>query len=129
MKKARKIILLALIAMMPASFCAAQRWRMRGSSNGIIYTEGGVPVNEDTVKTAREIASHSTGTPNWTNEVGFEKDVFTFVRIIRDWSPYDSPSAGSWITDFPDSDLNFSFRLQHLTALKVEPTIQIKQLL
>ena len=78
-------------------------------------------MNEDTVKTAREIASHSTGTPNWTNEVGFEKDVFTFVRIIRDWSPYDSPSAGSWITDFPDSDLNLSFRLQQVTSLKVDP--------
>ncbi len=28
--------------------------------------------------------SHSTGTPDWTNAPGFEKDVFTFVRIIRD---------------------------------------------
>ena len=26
-----------------------------------------------------------------------------------------------WSTDFPDSDLNFSFRLQQLTALKVNP--------
>jgi len=115
------IPLLALIAMLPALSCAAQRWRIRASSDGIIYTEGGVPVNQDTVKTAREIPTHSTGTPTWTNEVGFEKDVFTFVRIIRDWSPYDSPSAGSWITDFPDSDLNLSFRLQQVTSLKVDP--------
>jgi len=119
--KARKILLLALIAALPAGFCVAQRWRNRAPSDGIIYTEGGVPVNEETVKTAREIASHSTVTPNWTNEAGFEKDVFTFVRIIRDWSPYDSPTAGSWITDFPDSDLNLSFRLQQMTSLKVDP--------
>ena len=26
-----------------------------------------------------------------------------------------------WATDFPDSDLNFSFRLQQLTSLKVNP--------
>ena len=26
-----------------------------------------------------------------------------------------------WRTDFPDSDLNFSFRLQQLTSLKVNP--------
>ena len=28
---------------------------------------------------------------------------------------------GDWRTDFPDSDLNFSFRLQQLTSLNVEP--------
>ena len=30
-------------------------------------------------------------------------------------------AAGRWATDFPDSDLNFSFRLQQLTSLKVNP--------
>ncbi len=29
--------------------------------------------------------------------------------------------VGGWMTDFPDSDLNFSFRLQQLTSLKVAP--------
>ncbi len=125
---ARKIFLLALIATLPALFCAAQRWRARASDGGIIYTEGGEPVNEETVRTAREIASHSTGTPNWTNAAGFEQDVFTFVRIIRDWSPFDSPSAGSWITDFPDSDLNLSFRLQQMTSLKVDPDGRVMRL-
>ena len=28
---------------------------------------------------------------------------------------------GGWLTDLPDSDLNFSFRLQQLTSLKVNP--------
>jgi hypothetical protein len=127
-EKGRRILLLALIGTLPVAFCAAQRWRNRPSSDGIIYTEGGVPVNEETVKTAREIESHSTGTPNWTNEAGFETDVFTFVRIIRDSSPYDSPSAGSWITDFPDSDLNLSYRLQQMTSLKVDPNGRVLRL-
>ena len=60
----------------------------------------------DRVRTAREIASHSTGTPEWTNAPGFEKDVFTFVRIIRARDQSGPRTAGSWITDFPDSDLN-----------------------
>ena len=29
--------------------------------------------------------------------------------------------AAAGLTDFPDSDLNFSFRLQQLTSLKVNP--------
>jgi len=33
------------------------------------------------VRTAREVESHSVGTPNWKIEEGFQKDVFTFVRI------------------------------------------------
>ena len=93
----------------------------RYGNGDMIRTEGGVWVDQTKVRTAREIASHSTGTPNWTNAPGFEKDVFTFVRIIRDRDPYGSRSAGSWITDFPDSDLNFSFRLQQLTSIKVDP--------
>ena len=49
-------------------------------------------VDARTVKTAREIASHSTGTPEWTNPPEFAHDVFTFVRIIRDRDPYGSPT-------------------------------------
>jgi Domain of unknown function (DUF4159) len=108
--------------------CAAQNWggrRFRGGGrygNGdMVRTEGGEWVDSTKVQTAREIASHSTGTPDWTNTPGFEKDVFTFVRIIRDRDPDGSPSAGNWITDFPDSDLNLSFRLQQVTSLRTSP--------
>ncbi len=117
----RKWFLFAVIAALPAGWCVSQPWRYRTSANGIVYTEGGVPVDENTVRTAREIASHSTDTPMWTNAPGFETDVFTFVRIIRDASPYSPDRAGNWITDFPDSDLNLSFRLQQMTSLKVDP--------
>ena len=69
------------------------------------------------------------GVPEWQNDPEFQHDVFTFVRI-----KYDSPNTyrgfgyggwrgggWQWRTDFPDSDLNFSFRLQQLTSLKVNP--------
>src|SRR5262245_54994407 len=68
------------------------------------------------------------GVPNWAVEERFKHDVFTFVRVEYDsfrggygrrrggWGGW-----GGWATDWPDSDLNFSFRLQQLTSLKVNP--------
>ncbi|HVS52757.1 MAG TPA: DUF4159 domain-containing protein [Opitutaceae bacterium] len=73
----------------------------------------------DDAKTAREVPSHSTGTPVWTNPHGFEKDVFTFVRVKRGRAPY--APGGRWSTDTPDSDLNLSYRLQQMTSLRVDP--------
>ncbi len=69
--------------------------------------------------TPREMVQHAGETPNWTNAPGFEKDVFTFARIRRARTPYSR--GGPWDTDTPDSDLNLSFRLQQMTALKVDP--------
>ncbi|MBI1374035.1 MAG: DUF4159 domain-containing protein [Phycisphaera sp.] len=58
------------------------------------------------------------GVPVWEVNKQMPHDLFTFVRI-----EYDSYGGrfGAWQTDFPDSDLNFSFRLQQLTSLKVAP--------
>jgi hypothetical protein len=99
----------------------AQQRRFRGGGfgggRGGEWGEGGF-IGDDT-RTAREVPSHSTGTPNWTNAPGFEKDAFTFVRIRRDRSPYKS--GASWSTDTPDSDLNLSYRLQQMTSIKVDP--------
>src|SRR5262245_52979709 len=99
--------LIVLILFVVAGAALAQRFRggrgYRGWSwgdSGIIETEGGVPVDVDSVRTAREIASHSTETANWTNTPGFEKDVFTFARIIYRHGGYRSGSGWGWITDF-----------------------------
>jgi len=122
-KRAQRIVAGLLPALLLLTVGTAQNWHWRdrfGHSN-MIRTEGGEWVDETKVRTAREIASHSTGTPEWTNPPGFEKDVFTFVRIIRDRDPDASPTSGSWITDFPDSDLNLSYRLQQFTSMRVDP--------
>src|SRR5947208_5346078 len=111
----KKFSLLMLLFPLLAGALGAQRWR------------GGMPGGDDyypefeTCRTAREVPWHSTAPPNWTNEAGFEKDVFAFARIRRDRRPYGSWRAGFWWTDFPDSDLNLSFRLQQMTSLKVDP--------
>ena len=83
---------------------------------------GGGGWSSDATK-ARELPSGSTGTPTWTNPRGFEKDVFTFARI-RYASGYGGGyyrRGGNWLTDAPDSDLNLSYRLQQMTAMRVDP--------
>ncbi len=123
MKSRLTQFVLAAALVLGLGVCVAQNWRWgdRYGNGNMVRTEGGEWVDQTKVKTAREIASHSTGTPEWTNAPGFEKDVFTFVRIIRDRDPEGSPSAGNWITDFPDSDLNLSYRLQQVTSLRTDP--------
>jgi hypothetical protein len=67
--------------------------------------------------------------PHWAPDKQFSEDVFTFVRI-RYSSGYGGGYGrggrgryrrGSWATDYPDSDLNFSYRLQQLTSMEVNP--------
>ena len=57
--------------------------------------------------------------PTWAVDEQFRGDLFTFVRI-RYRSTYERQSL-AWYTDYPDADLNLSFRLQQLTTLKVSP--------
>lgn len=59
--------------------------------------------------------------PRWDVDKSFLKDTFTFARVHYD-SHYGGRSrGGGWAVDFPDSDLNFSLRLQQLTCMKVNP--------
>ena len=62
-----------------------------------------------------------TGVPEWENDPEFAKDVFTFARIVYRSEHWGGRGGGGWTTDWPASDLNFSFRLQQLTSMKVNP--------
>ena len=111
----KPVALLAGIGLLSASMALAQRygWRWGG---------GETSIPEDyPVRTAREVETHSTETPRWTNTPGFEKDVFTFVRVRYHRDPYGPRRAGYCYTDFPDSDLNLSYRLQQMTSILVDP--------
>jgi Domain of unknown function (DUF4159) len=71
-------------------------------------------------------SQHSEPTPEWKYEPGFEKDVFTFVRIIystggRGRRGFGWGGSGRWMTDWPDADLNLAWRLQQMTSLHVDP--------
>jgi hypothetical protein len=103
-----RIFAIALVFLAVATFGLAQ-WRGRWRDDG-----------------------DRAGVPLWENDAEFKQDVFTFARV-----QYDSYRGrgwgrgwrrGGWATDFPDSDLNFSFRLQQLTSLKVNPNPVIVRL-
>ena len=87
------------------------------------------------------------GVPDWQVAPAFEHDVFTFVRIEYDsgggywdgggrrggrgrggWGGRGGRGGGDWSTDYPDSDLNFAYRLHQLTAMEVNPEGKILRL-
>lgn len=111
----RRLILASLLlSLAVAAFAQRRGWGWRRS-------------NTDGATTARELESHSTGTPIWENPPAFDKDVFTFARIRYDSRGYGR-DVDRWDTDLPDSDLNFSFRLQQMTSMKVDPNGRILRL-
>lgn len=59
------------------------------------------------------------GVPDWKVDEKFKDDVFTFCRIR--YNSYGGSRYGKWATDYPDADLNFSYRLQQLTSLHTHP--------
>lgn len=68
--------------------------------------------------------ANRNGVPTWDVDPHFKHDVFTFVRI-----KYNSFGRwGRWATDYPDSDLNFPFRLQQLTSMKVDPNGRVLEI-
>ncbi len=68
----------------------------------------------------RGIEQDRRGVPTWEVDERFPGDTFTFARVRYD-SYYGRGGGGGWRTDYPDSDLNFSLRLQQLTTIKVNP--------
>lgn len=60
------------------------------------------------------------GVPDWTVKPHMPDDLFTFARV-RYSSDGRGRGGGGWSTDYPDSDLNFSYRLQELTSIEVHP--------
>jgi hypothetical protein len=93
------------------------------SSSG--RSRGGYMGGRDDLTKPRQMPSGSTGTPEWENPKAFEKDVWTFARIRYSSGyggyAYYGRGGGNWMTDTPDSDLNFSYRLQQMTSMKVDP--------
>jgi len=118
----RKKSFILLATLSGACVLLAQRYRPRYGGG-----EGWLP-EDAPVRTAREVPTHSTEFPRWTNAPGFEKDVFTFARVRYKRHPYAGWSAGYCFIDFPDSDLNLSYRLQQLTSMQVDPNGRVLNL-
>jgi hypothetical protein len=103
-----------------------------GPSDNFVRIEGGQVINEDEVRTARETDSHATGTANWTNAPGFNGDSFVFARVIFKSEAGVSRRGGlrwlGWWVDYPDADLNLSYRLQQITSIKTDPDGRVLKL-
>jgi hypothetical protein len=113
-----RLVLLALLLALTAGVVTAQRRGRYMNPN---------------IQTAREAEQNSVQTPNWENPEGFKKDVFTFVRIKysthgRRGSNGYWFGSGRWAIDFPDADLNISYRLQQMTSLKVDPNGRVLEI-
>jgi hypothetical protein len=136
MARRHKSVSLGAAVAMGASACFAQFFggsSIAQNSNedegpSLVRTEGSGIIDENAVRTAREVISHSTGTPMWDNPPAFVHDVFTFTRAIFKVGPTLSPRPSfhhgrrlGWWVDFPDADLNLSYRLQQMTSMKVDP--------
>src|SRR5687767_5724251 len=59
--------------------------------------------------------------PTWPVSAELPNDNFTFARLRYNSYGRRWGRGGSWLTDYPDCDLNFSYRLQQLTAIQVNP--------
>jgi len=122
--------LLLVAAVLTAGICVAQ-FQPRSGSGRLVRIEGGAVVDEDTVRTARETSTHSMDTTAWTNAPGFEPDVFTFARVIFQSDPSSGWGRGrrlGWWVDYPDADLNLSYRLQQLTSIRTDPDARVLKL-
>jgi uncharacterized protein DUF4159 len=81
-------------------------------------------------RTAREADPKRMATPDWTLDPRFKRDVFTFARIKYsvDGTYGWGHTLERWAIDFPDSDLNFSYRLQQVTSIKANPEGHVLEL-
>lgn len=66
------------------------------------------------------------GAPAWELDQEFRSDVFTFVRVKYPSGRFFGWEK--WTIDYPDADLNLSYRLQQLTALKTHPDGRVLEL-
>jgi hypothetical protein len=62
------------------------------------------------------------GTPDWDLPLGFESDVFLFRRIkYRSARSYGPWGYDKWAIDYPDAEINMSYRMQQLTSIRTHP--------
>jgi hypothetical protein len=96
-----------------AALAASAVAQFRGGGRRITAPEPGQPVDRG-------------GIPTWPVDPHFRKDLFTFARV-KYRSTYERQSL-AWYTDYPDADLNLSFRLQQYSSIKVDPEPKVVEL-
>lgn len=75
-------------------------------------------------KNAREMIPDGVEMPTWKVDPEFLYDSFAFVRVqypVDGFYGVGHDPDNRWKIDAPDSDLNFSWRLQQMTSMAVHP--------
>jgi hypothetical protein len=116
--------LVAVLVLVGCLVWAADNDSLGGTPTNFGIKDGSMPENP------REFRRNGQDIyPSWPVSKEMPNDVFTFARI-RYNSVYGGRSGRGgygrgggrqWSTDYPDSDLNMSYRLQQLTSLQVNP--------
>ena len=101
MNRRHGIVLIALLAIC----CTAAAFAQFGGRRGRYRNHQGAAGR-----------AQRNGVPDWKVDEKFRSDVFTFARIR-----YRSMRGWAWDTDYPEADLNFSYRLQQLTSIHTNP--------
>ena len=110
----KTLIVLCILGLAAAALAQMEEGRRRGRGFGRGAAMGAGPVDRGNV-------------PTWPVDEKFSTDLFTFARI-RYSSSGPERSSFAWWTDFPDADLNLSYRLQQMTSMKVNPEPKIVDL-
>lgn len=124
MFKIRRILTGAVVVILAASICAAQFGGRRGGGAGR-YRAGEFLSGDEPIQ---PLPADRVGIPTWPVDSQFQRDAFTFVRLrysngtsTRVNRGFGPGTATSWLNDWPDGDLNLSYRLQQMTSMKVNP--------
>ncbi|MBM3847950.1 MAG: DUF4159 domain-containing protein [Verrucomicrobia bacterium] len=76
-------------------------------------------------RNARDMVPDGMEMPQWTVDPEFLYDAFAFVRVRYEVDGFFGRGTGGryerWLTDAPDSEINFGWRLQQMTSMLVHP--------
>lgn len=109
------LFLVTLIPMAGIAVFAQAQWGPQGGGASPSTIRSGPGLRE--MGGNRPAPPGRSGVPEWTIDNRFDSDIFTFVRIEYD----GAYGRSTWRVDYPAADLNFSYRLEELTSMKVHP--------
>jgi hypothetical protein len=86
----------------------------------LLIAAGGITLGQRMF--SRGPSGDRSGVPNWELDRELPRDVFTFVRIrYSSTGGYGYRGDRRWAIDYPDAEINLSWRLHQMTSMKVHP--------
>lgn len=110
---------LAVLVLAACFLWAADGAATGGTPTNFGVRDGSLPEDPRDLRRGR----YESDYPTWQVSKALPNDIFTFARIRYQSGGHGRWGRASrkWATDYPDSDMNMSYRLQQLTSLQVNP--------